>query len=78
MSSSKLSKTENEYLLKDEKNKALLSVDTRTLEQHKLQRRRAEELKTQHGELNNIKHEVSELKDEMSEMKDLLKQLLTK
>jgi erythromycin esterase-like protein len=78
MSSSKLSKTENENLLKDEKSKALLSVDSRALAQHKLQRRRADELKTQHGELNNIKHEVSELKDEISEIKDLLKQLLTK
>ena len=73
-----LTKTEKEYLYKDDDSNALISLDRRALAQHKLKRKKAEELKTQQSELNNIRSEVSELKDEICEIKDLLQKILTK
>lgn len=74
----KLTKTEDPNLWKDEKSKALLSTDIQSLRHHKLQRKKAQDLKTQENDLNNIKYEVSELKEEMIEIKDLLYKLLKK
>jgi hypothetical protein len=73
-----LKKTEDPTLVKDETSKALLSTDVRSLNHHRLKRKRAQEIKIQENDLNNIKSEVSELKDEMREIKDLLSQLLNK
>lgn len=74
----KLTKTEDPNLWKDENSKALLSTDVQSLQYHKLQRKKAQELKTQENDLNNIKCEVAELKDELFEIKDLLYKLLKK
>jgi hypothetical protein len=74
----KLTKTEDPNLWKDENSKALLSTDVQSLQYHKLQRKKAQELKTQENDLNNIKSEVAELKDELVEIKDLLYKLLKK
>lgn len=73
-----LKKTEDPNLVKDETSKALLSTDVRSLSRHRLKRKRAQEIKIQENDLNNIKSEVSELKDEICEIKDLLRQLLNK
>jgi hypothetical protein len=73
-----LKKTEDPTLVKDDTSKALLSTDVRSLHNYRLKRKRAQEIKIQENDLNNIKSEVSELKDEMSEIKNLLLQLLNK
>jgi hypothetical protein len=73
-----LKKTEDPTLVKDGTSKALLSTDIRSLQAHRIKRKRAQKIKIQENDLNNIKSEVFELKDELREIKDLLSQLLNK
>jgi hypothetical protein len=65
-------------MVKDDTSKALLSTDVRSLQAHRMKRKRVQKIKIQENDLNNIKSEVFELKDELREIKDLLSQLLNK
>jgi hypothetical protein len=73
-----LVKTDNPEFMKDEETGALVSSDLAAFNKFKAEQGRAEQLKIQKNDLNNIKSDVSNLKSELGEVKNLLKQLLKK
>ncbi len=73
---SKLLKTENPNLLKDQESTALLSTDVKELARYRAAKANVENQKRQESDLNNIKSVVSGLKQELREIKGLLSKLL--